>query len=104
MMNRAVWLKSQEDHGATGLLNITWYYNKKEEAVRAEKDTRGDGRIDTWYYYQEGSVRRVEEDKNADGRPDLWEEYDTSEALTKRSQDLDCDGKPDIVEEPEAGE
>jgi APA family basic amino acid/polyamine antiporter len=35
---------------------------------------------------------------NGDGKADLREEYDESEALSKRSKDLNVDGKPDVEE------
>ena len=28
----------------------TWFYNDTEEAMRAEKDSNKDGRVDTWYF------------------------------------------------------
>jgi hypothetical protein len=88
--------KSEESDKGTGQFTMTWYYNKEEEAIRAEKDTDKDGRIDTWFYYRDGAIHRVEEDTNGDGKPDLWEEYDEAEALVKRSKDLNYDGTPDI--------
>jgi len=91
-------VKSQERHEAVDHLDITWFYNGDEEAIRAEKDLTGDGRVDTWYHYHKGSLITVEEDTNADGKPDLWEEFDESEAIVKRSIDLNFDGKPDIEE------
>jgi len=96
-------VKSQEKHEAVDHLDITWFYNQAEEAIRAEEDHSGDGRVDTWYHYHNGSLTTVGEDTNADGKPDLWEEYDESEAIVKRSIDLNFDGKPDIVEDIELG-
>ena len=94
-------VKSQERHEAVDHLDITWFYNGDEEAIRAEKDLAGDGRVDTWYHYHKGSLITVEEDTNADGKPDLWEEFDESEAMIRRSIDLNFDGKPDVVEHGE---
>jgi antitoxin component YwqK of YwqJK toxin-antitoxin module len=94
-------VKSQEKHEAVDYLNITWFYNEAEEAIRAEEDHSGDGHVDTWYHYHNGSLTTVGEDTNADGKPDLWEEYDESEAIeamVKRLIDLNYDGKPDVVE------
>ena len=94
-------VKSQERHEVVDHLDITWFYNGDEEAIRAEKDLTGDGRVDTWYHYHKGSLITVEEDTNADGKPDLWEEFDESEAMVRRSIDLNFDGKPDVVEHGE---
>ena len=94
-------VKSEADEGKTGHLNITWYYNEKEEATRAEQDKNGDGMPDIWYFYHQGMVSRLEEDTNADGKADLWEDYDDAEALIRRSRDIDHDGIADIVEESE---
>ena len=94
-------VKSQEKHEAVDHLDITWFYNQAEEAIRAEEDHSGDGRVDTWYHYHNGSLTTVEVDTNADRKPDLWEEYDESEAIVKRSIDINFDGRPDIVEDIE---
>ncbi|MBW1926948.1 MAG: hypothetical protein JRI35_07135 [Deltaproteobacteria bacterium] len=92
-------VKSQERHEAVDRLDITWFYNQDGEAIRAEEDHSGDGRVDTWYHYQNGRLTAVEVDTNADGKPDQWEEYDGSEAMVRRSIDLNFDGRPDIIED-----
>jgi antitoxin component YwqK of YwqJK toxin-antitoxin module len=79
-----------------GPLDMIWHFDDNEVGVAAEKDTTGDGRIDTWYYYVNGRIDRVAEDRNGDGRPDLWETYDASGAIISRSEDINLDGTPDI--------
>ena len=61
--------------------------------------------MDVWFHYDKGHVTTIEEDTNRDGKPDLWEEYDESEAMTRRYRDLNFDGKPDIEDkrEPQIG-
>lgn len=85
-----------DESGAAGRLDVTWYYDDKGNAVRAEKDADGDGEVDTWFFYKNGRIERVEEDRNRDGRPDLWESYDETEAVVSRKEDLDFDGVADI--------
>ena len=80
-------------------MNIIWYSDSNEKAVKAEKDSNLDGKTDTWFYYRDNMVTSVEEDTNHDGKPDLWEIYDESESLVQTKKDLDYDGTPDIVEE-----
>ena len=77
-------------------LNLTWHYDKDGNVVLAERDTTGDGRVDTWYYYKEGRIFRVAEDRNRDGRPDLWETYDSAQRVVMRKEDVDFNGTPDI--------
>nr|HID57642.1 hypothetical protein [Desulfobacterales bacterium] len=43
-------IKSQEKDRAADRMDITWFYNESEEAVRPERDGNRDGRVDTWYY------------------------------------------------------
>ena len=90
--------KSEEKDGKTKKLNITWFYDDTETAIRSEKDANGDGRTDTWFFYDTGRLTAVEEDANMDGAPDIWEAYDASETIVKREKDIDFDGKPDLVE------
>lgn len=85
-----------DESGTAGRLDLSWYYDAEGNAVRAEKDTDGDGEADTWFFYKEGRIERVEEDRNRDGRPDLWETYDETEAVVHRTEDLDFDGVADI--------
>ena len=84
-------------------MNITWFYNYEEKAIRAERDSNADGQIDTWYHYENGRVKAVEEDTNGDGKPDLWEAYDVRETLIRRAKDLNFDGIPDLEDIQDAG-
>jgi antitoxin component YwqK of YwqJK toxin-antitoxin module len=77
---------------------IIWFYDDREEAIRAEQDRTGDGHVDIWYHYRKGKLTGLDEDTNADGKPDIWEIYDESQTLLKISFDLDFDGKPDSEE------
>jgi hypothetical protein len=92
-------IRIENDEGSTGIMNMVWYYNSDEEAIKAEKDGNLDGKIDVWFHYRNSMVTSVEEDTNFDGNPDLWETYDKSEALVQRKRDLDYDGTPDVIEE-----
>jgi len=86
----------QDERGTAGRLDLAWYYDGSGDAIRAEKDEDGDGKVDTWFFYKDGRIERVEEDRNRDGRPDLWEVYDRTEAVVSRKEDLDFDGVADI--------
>ncbi len=68
-------IKIAKDVGSVGMMNIYWYLDSNEEAVRAEKDTNLDGKIDAWFHFSKGQVTSVEEDTNYDGNPDLLEKY-----------------------------
>jgi len=87
---------SKEAKDGSSKLNLTWYYDQKGNAIRAEQDGNGDGKVDTWYYYNNGQIAMVGEDRNKDGRPDLWDVYDPSGKVVMRKEDLDFDGTADI--------
>ena len=40
--------------------------------VRVERETRGNGRVDTWEYYENGRLTRIGEDVDGDGLVDRW--------------------------------
>ncbi|HSN92405.1 MAG TPA: hypothetical protein VLS93_14330 [Anaeromyxobacteraceae bacterium] len=42
--------------------------------VRTERDTDGDGKVDTWERWTGGRVDRIGSDLDGDGAPDRWEE------------------------------
>ena len=87
---------SREAEKGSLRLNLTWHYDSQGNAVSAERDSDGDGRVDIWYYYKDGRIARVVEDRNRDGRPDLWEIYDSSQKVAMRKEDVDFDGTADI--------
>jgi len=79
-------------------VSIAWYYDLDGNAVRAEKDSNIDGRVDTWFHYDKGLVTAVDEDTNHDGKVDLWETYDSEERMIMRKKDIDFDGVGDVEE------
>jgi hypothetical protein len=89
-----------EHFEARDRLDMTWFYNAAQQAVRGEQDSDGNGRTDVWFDYAQGKLTQVKQDTNADGKPDLWENYDLAEALVRRARDLNFDGVPDQVEQP----
>ena len=92
-------IKSEERFESEDRLDITWFFDAAGKAVRAERDSDGDGHTDLWLFYESGRLAQVEEDTNGDGKADLWETYDASEAMIKRARDINLDGKPDVIEE-----
>ena len=40
--------------------------------VRVERETRGQGRVDTWEYFENGRLTRIGEDLDGDGLVDRW--------------------------------
>jgi hypothetical protein len=91
-------MRSEEEPDESGRFTLVWFYDDTATAIRAEKDTTGDGRTNIWYEYRNNRLTALAEDTSGDGKPDLWELYDEAEALVKRSKDLNSDGLPDMVE------
>jgi|GEM_PF-1462479 len=47
-------------------------YYERGKKVRVERDSRGQGKIDTWEYYEAGKLQRIGEDIDGDGIVDRW--------------------------------
>ena len=59
---------------ATDEFSVVKYYNAEGEVLRVERDSSGDGSIDTWEYFEEGQVIRVGRDNDGDGAPEVMEQ------------------------------
>jgi hypothetical protein len=70
------------------------YFYEKGLNVRRERDLNGDGRTDVWAYYEKGKLARKERDSNGDGRVDYWE-YWENDQVDRIGEDLDGDGNAD---------
>ena len=70
------------------------YFYEKGINTRRERDLNGDGRPDVWVYYEKGRLARKERDSNGDSRVDYWE-YWENEQVDRVGEDLDGDGKVD---------
>jgi hypothetical protein len=70
------------------------YFYEKGLNVRRERDLNGDGRTDVWAHYEKGKLARKERDSNGDGRVDYWE-YWENDQVDRIGEDLDGDGHAD---------
>ncbi|WNG36563.1 hypothetical protein F0U61_24955 [Archangium violaceum] len=76
-----------------GKVDSVFFYEKNVN-VRRERDLNGDGRVDSWSYYEKGKLARTERDSNGDGRVDYWE-YWENDQVDRIGEDLDGDGNVD---------
>ena len=76
----------------------------RNEVVRVEQSTRGDGTMNRIEFYEHGTLARVEEDTNGDGRVDKWDTW-ANGSLVMTALDTKATGKPDRrIIYPEVGE
>ncbi len=111
-------VRKEMDINWDGRVDITTYYDAREERereamdldfdgkvdsvffyekgvnIRRERDLNGDGRPDVWAYYEKGRLVRKERDSNADGRVDYWEYWENNQ-VDRIGEDLDGDGNAD---------
>lgn len=89
-------VKVMVDDHLSGKYTTTVYY-KNGYRDRAEKDTDGDGRVDTWIkYYFTGQPWVIARDTNGDGKPDYWRHYKNG-FLYKKERDRNYDGRVDLI-------
>jgi hypothetical protein len=76
-----------------GKVDSVFFYEKGVN-VRRERDLNGDGRPDVWVYYEKGRLARKERDSNGDSRVDYWEYWENNQ-VDRIGEDLDGDGNVD---------
>jgi hypothetical protein len=111
-------VRKEIDINGDGRVDITQYFNEREEKVReamdqdfdgkvdsvlifergvnvrSERDVDGNGRTDQWLYYEKGKLARKESDTNGDGKVDNWEYWEGNQ-VDRIGDDLDGDGNVD---------
>jgi len=65
------------------------------ERVSSEVDTDYDGVPNVWTTYSKGKAVRKERDTNGDGRVDVWEKYDAEGNVIRAGRDQNFDGSVD---------
>lgn len=58
-----------------GRFPIEKFYDSEERLLRVERDTSGDGQVDTWEYFEDGERDRIGWDTSGDGQPDTFDHY-----------------------------
>ena len=81
-----------QDDNQDSRVDVTIFFNAKEEKVRVESDTDFSGQVDAWEYYDGQVLVRAERDSNNDGKVDLKVYYQKSERQ-RLIQDRDFDGR-----------
>lgn len=111
-------VRKEIDLNGDGDVDITQYYDAREQKaresldqdfdgkvdsvlffekglnVRTERDVDGNGKADVWLYYEQGKLARKERDTNADGKVDNWEYWEGGQ-VDRIGDDLDGDGNVD---------
>ncbi|WP_224246171.1 hypothetical protein [Hyalangium gracile] len=111
-------VRKEIDFNGDGRIDITQYFDEREEKarevmdqdfdgkvdsillfekgvnVRTERDVDGNGRTDVWLYYEKGKLARKERDTNGDGKVDNWEYWENGQ-VDRIGDDLDSDGNVD---------
>jgi hypothetical protein len=70
------------------------YFYEKGINIRRERDLNGDGKPDVWIFYEKGRLARKERDSNGDSRVDYWEYWENNQ-VDRIGEDLDGDGNVD---------
>lgn len=76
-----------------GKVDVVTFY-EKGVVVRKERDLDSNSKPDLWIYYEKARLVRKERDSNADGKVDYWE-YWENDQVDRVGEDLDGDGKVD---------
>lgn len=111
-------VRKEIDLNGDGTVDMTQYYDAREEKVResldqdfdgkvdsvlffekgvnirTERDVDGNGQADVWLYYEKGKLARKERDTNADGKVDKWEYWEGGQ-VDRIGDDMDGDGNVD---------
>lgn len=112
-------VRKELDLNFDGKVDVTRYYDEKEQIEREMSDMDYDGKVDVvdYYekgiivrkerftnttsskprvivYYEKGKIARKEEDLNGDGKIDYWE-YWEGDQVDRIGEDLDGDGNVD---------
>jgi hypothetical protein len=90
-------VRKELDINWDGRVDITTYYDAREEREREAMDLDFDGKVDSVYFYEKGINTRRERDLNGDGRPDEWNFYEKGK-LARKERDSNGDGRVDYWE------
>lgn len=90
-------VRKELDINWDGRVDITTYYDAREEREREAMDLDFDGKVDSVYFYEKGINTRRERDLNGDGRPDEWNFYERGK-LARKERDSNGDGRVDYWE------
>lgn len=90
-------VRKELDLNFDGRVDLTKYYDEKEQVVREAYDLDFDGKVDAVYYYEKGAIVRKERDLNGDGRIDEWD-YLEKGKIVRKERDTNADGKVDYWE------
>jgi len=86
----------QEKTGSKGRITDVVLFDQEERPLRWERDTTGDGRMDTISEYREGKIQRITRDTTGDGRVNIWQDFQNEQPKEQRT-DHDGDGRLDQV-------
>ena len=96
-------IRKELDINWDGRVDITTYYDAREEREREAMDLDFDGKVDSVYFYEKGLNVRRERDLNADGKTDVWAYYEKGK-LARKERDSNGDGRVDYWEYWENGQ
>lgn len=85
--------KESLDHDFDGRIDQHNFY-EKGQIVRKERDLDFNGKADLWIFYEKGKIVRKERDTNSRGKVDYWE-YWEGDQVNRVGEDLDGDGTVD---------
>jgi hypothetical protein len=98
-------VRKEIDMNGDGRVDITQYFNEREERVREVLDQDFNGKVDAVLFYERGVNVRTERDMTGDGRMDTWLSYEKGKLARKErwengqvdriGEDLDGDGTVD---------
>ncbi len=80
----------------TGRITGTLVFDVDGRPLRWQRDTTGDGRMDTDQRYEDGCLRSVTRDTTGDGRVNQWQTFEDDLPCEQR-QDADGDGRVEQV-------
>jgi hypothetical protein len=90
-------VRKEQDLNWDGRVDLTSYYDAREELERQAMDLDFDGKVDSVYFYEKGINVRRERDLNSDGKTDQWAFYEKGK-LVRKERDSNGDGRVDYWE------
>jgi len=86
------------DRDFDGQVDWTDHYQNGQR-VMSEFDTTANGLMNEFAYYAKGRITHKERDSTGDGLIDTWERFDANGKVVKTGRDIDGDGKMDERDE-----
>ena len=90
-------VRKELDINWDGKVDISRYYNDREQVEREAQDLDFDGKVDVVIYYDKGAIIRKERDLDSNGKPDLFVYYEKGK-IVRKERDTNSDGKIDYWE------